>query len=94
MPAKKKHNKGKGTFQGKQRRLERRSQAKPDGVTIQAASVIAAPAAAAAAPRQAPGPRVMPAKFNYPNIVKELRSIAILFAAVLVVMVAMALLLR
>ncbi len=103
MPAKKKHNKGKGTFKSKQRRPERKvqepaiSRTKTAGIAVQAPPVAVTPVAAATAavaPKQAPGPRAMPAKFNYLNITKELRSIAILFVIVLVLMVAVALLFR
>jgi len=100
MPAKKKHSKGKGTFKSKQRQPERRvqapiiSQAKPAGVAVQATSAAVASVTQAATPKPPQAPRTMPAKFVSLNIARELRSIAILFAVVLVVMIAVALLFR
>ena len=102
MPANKKRNKGRGSFRSKQRRLERRGQepAINESRTINAAgrttpaAAAPAPVAPAAVPRPAPGPRIAPVKFNYPDIVGEIRSIAILFVVVLVMLVTLSLLLR
>jgi hypothetical protein len=98
MPAKKKHTKGKGSFQGNQRRPEQRAQqpttgqAQQAGKTGQAAPATAAMAFAPAAQR--PAPRAVPAKFKELNISSEIRSIGILFVVVLAIMVTLSLLLR
>ena len=96
MPAKKKHSKG--SFQSKQRRLERRGpaivQARPPAEDAAPSAASAAPVMQAAVPKQAPGVRAVPAKFNYPNVLSEIRNIGILFAVVMVILVTLSLLLR
>jgi len=95
MSKKSKRNRGKTSFQAKQRGNELRSQQVAD-TRWRAAPQGDKPVAATAPPlAAAPGaPKVVSATFNYSNILFELRSVLLLFGVILAALITVALIIR
>ena len=95
MSGRAKRNRGKGSFQSKKKRSERRSQQVADtrwqAVPQKDKPVTATAEAVAVAPG---APKIVSATFNYPNILFELRSVLILFGVILATMITVALIIR
>jgi hypothetical protein len=95
MSGRTKHGRGRGSFWSKKKRSERGSHQVAD-VRLQAAAQKDKPVAATAgAVAVAPDtPKIIPATFNYPNILFELRNVLILFGVTLAALITVALIIR
>ena len=94
MSGRAKHSRGKGSFQSKKRRSGRGSHQVADTrwqTVAQSDKPVAATAGVVASPQETL--RIIPATFNYPDLLYELRRIGVLFGVILAIMIVLALVL-